>query len=69
MRYSIIDRKKGEDIGLKPKYHRLSRDGQRMVVNECELLKTGMEPAEAAAFLGGELLSEGECMNQIKKLI
>ena len=69
MRYSIIDTKKGKEMGFDPKCHRLSKDGSRMVVNECELVKTGKTPEEAAVLLGGELLSEGACMQQINKMI
>ncbi len=39
-----------------------------MVVNENELMQIDNDPAIAASLLDGELLSEGECINQFKKL-
>lgn len=69
MRYSIISTEKGKELGIDPKCHRLSKDGGRMVVNECELLKLSNNPEDAASMLDGKLLSEWECIQQIKSMI
>lgn len=65
MRYSIIDKKLGEEQGFNPEYHRLL--DERMVVNENELRKVDSDIDEAARLLGGVILTHAEVINEIKK--
>lgn len=68
MRYSIIDTEKGKEHGLLPKCHVLSAGGEKMVVNENELLSVSTDIEKAAEMLGGRLLFNSEVANELKKL-
>lgn len=65
MLYSIIDTKKGEAHGLKPALHNLI--GDKMVVNENELRYVSDDIYEAARTLGGDVMLEGEVIEELKK--
>lgn len=67
MIYSVIETRKGESHGLKPKYHVLSQGGEKMAVNENELRLVNADIEYAAKILGGRLLQAGEVKNELKK--
>ena len=67
MRYAIIDAIKGEVAGMTPQAHILLSGGKRMIVNENELRKVSEDVSQAAAELGGRLMSYGEVMNEKNK--
>lgn len=66
MRYSIVDIKKAERYGLPASIHRTCFT-TKMVVNENELLRVSLDIDEAASMLGGEVLTELECFEELKK--
>ncbi len=68
MLYSIIDTKKGEAYGIVPRLHILCDKGTKMIVNENELRKINANIEYAAEILGGTLMTEGEIINEQKKL-
>lgn len=65
MKYSIIDKAKGEIQGFNPDHHRIL--GDKMIVNENELRKVNINIEEAAKLLGGEVFTAAEMINEIKK--
>lgn len=67
MRYSIIDRQKGEEHGFPILTHQVLSSGEKMVVNENELATIGQEVKSAAAELGGELMTLSQVKNYIRK--
>ena len=67
MLYAIIETKLGEKRGLSPCLHRCTRNKAKMIVNENELRLVNQDIAEAARYLGGELLSESEVFNALNK--
>lgn len=67
MKYSIIDAEKGEEYNIKPYLHHLLANGSKMVVNENELRLVNSDIDRAAELLGGEVLSEAEVINEMKK--
>lgn len=69
MKYSIIDTNKGEKVGFQPILHRLLKNGEKMVVNENELRRIGEDIELVAINLGGTLLTYGEMLKEVNKLI
>ena len=67
MLYSIILTELGENRGLKPHLHRLTANGEKMVVNENELRLVNEDIELAAATLGGVVMTQGEVINELKK--
>lgn len=67
MRYSIIYTKLGEKYGLLPHLHKLTSNGEKMVVNENELLLIDGDIEKAASILGGAVMSQAETINELKK--
>lgn len=65
MRYAMIDKEKGEAIGLRSDLHRVV--GGKMVINENEL-KFAEDKELAARSLGGELVSYSEIINTINEI-
>ena len=68
MLYSIIDTKKGEAHGIVPRLHILCDKGRKMIVNENELRALNPDIEAAADLLGGTVMTEGEIINETKKL-
>ena len=67
MLYAIIDTKKGEGQGFLKLLHRLSSNGNKMIVNENELKMVDEDLTKAVKKLGGEkLLTNSELHNIIK---
>lgn len=67
MRYSIINRQKGEERGFSVLTHQLLSKGEKMVVNENELATIGQDIASVATELGGELMTLAQVKNYIRK--
>ena len=67
MLYSIILTELGEKHGLKPHLHRLTANGEKMVVNENELRLVNPDIELAATTLGGVVMTQGEVINELKK--
>lgn len=67
MLYSIILTELGEKHGLKPHLHRLTANGEKMVVNENELRLVNPDIELAATTLGGVVMTHGEVINELKK--
>ena len=67
MLYSIIDTKKGEEHGLLAHLHQTYAKGTKMVVNENELRLVDADLTKAAETLGGEVMTQGEVFNELKK--
>lgn len=67
MRYSIIETKLGEKYGLLSHLHKLTSNGEKMVVNENELLLIDGDIEKAASILGGAVMSQAETINELKK--
>lgn len=67
MKYSLIDKKKGEAHGFLKETHILSDKGEKMVVNENELRLIDTDISNAAKLLGGVLMSKSEIINELKK--
>ena len=66
MRYSIVEIKKAERHGLLARLHRVCFE-TKMVINENELLMVNDDIFIAASELGGEVLTERECFDELKK--
>ena len=66
MKYSLINKQKGESVGFTELTHKVIKD--YMIVNENELAKHG-DPAEVAEKLGGTLMTLAELQNERKKLL
>jgi hypothetical protein len=56
MKYAIVDAQTAVQMGLKETFHRRSKDGRRMIVNENELALTG-DPGEQAKKMNGYLVN------------
>ncbi len=67
MRYTIAQTELAKAAGLEPKYHNTNKTGELMVVNEEELADINSDVQEAAASLGGELLTLEELKNQTNR--
>ena len=67
MLYSIILTELGEKHGLKPHLHRLTANGEKMVVNENELRLVNEDIELAATTLGGVVMTQGDVINELKK--
>ena len=67
MLYSIILTELGEKHGLKPHLHRLTANGEKMVVNENELRLVNPDIDLAATTLGGVVMTQGEVINELNK--
>ena len=67
MLYSIILTELGEKHGLKPHLHRLTANGEKMVVNENELRLVNPDIELAASTLGGVVMTQGDVINELKK--
>ena len=67
MIYSIILTELGEKHGLRPHLHRLTANGEKMVVNENELRLVNPDIDLAAATLGGVVMTQGEIINELNK--
>ena len=67
MLYSIILTELGEKHGLKPHLHRLTANGEKMVVNENELRLVNPDIDLAAATLGGVVMTQSDVINERKK--
>lgn len=67
MLYSIILTELGEKRGLQPHLHRLTANGDKMVVNENELRLVNTDIELAAATLGGVVMTQGEVINELNK--
>ena len=67
MLYSIILTELGEKHGLKPHLHRLTANGEKMVVNENELRLVNPDIELAAANLGGVVMTQGDVINELNK--
>ena len=67
MLYSIILTELGEKHGLKPHLHRLTANGEKLVVNENELRLVNPDIELAATTLGGVVMTQGEVINELKK--
>ena len=66
MLYSIILTELGEKHGLRPYLHRLTANGEKMVVNENELRLVNPDIDLAAATLGGVVMMQGDVINELK---
>ena len=66
MLYSIILTELGEKSGLLPHLHRLTANGEKMVVNENELRLVNPDIDLAAATLGGVVMTQGDVINELK---
>ena len=67
MKYAIIDTAAGRAKGINPAHHYLFADGS-MMVNENELRLVSADIDEAARAMGGEVISHGQAITQIKNL-
>ena len=67
MLYSIILTELGENRGLKTHLHRLTANGEKMVVNENELRLVNPDIELAASTLGGVVMTQGDVINELKK--
>lgn len=67
MLYSIILTELGEKHGLHPHLHRLTANGEKMVVNENELRLVNPDIELAASTLGGVVMTQGDVINELKK--
>lgn len=67
MLYSIILTELGEKSGLKPHLHRLTANGEKMVVNENELRLVNPDIELAASTLGGVVMTQVDVINELKK--
>ena len=67
MLYSIILTELGEKHGLHPHLHRLTANGEKMVVNENELRLVNPDIELAASTLGGVVMTQGEIINELNK--
>ena len=67
MLYSIIITELGEKHGLKPHLHRLTANGEKMVVNENELRLVNPDIELAATTLGGVVMTQCDVINELKK--
>ena len=68
MKYAIIDTAAGRAKGINPAHHLLFADASKMMVNENELRLVSADIDEAARSMGGEVISHGQAITQIKKL-
>ena len=68
MKYAIIDTNAGRAKGINPAHHYLFADGSKMMVNENELRLVSTDIDEAARAMGGEVITHGQAITQIKKL-
>ena len=66
MLYSIILTELGEKHGLHPHLHRLTANGEKMVVNENELRLVNPDIELAATTLGGVVMTQGDVINELK---
>lgn len=67
MLYSIIYTELGRQHGLRPDLHQTTANGTKMVVNENELRLVNSDIDKAAQLLGGEVMTQGEVVNELKK--
>lgn len=67
MRYAIVGTEKAESYGLVAKYHRVNKSGEKMAVNENELLKVDEDPDNGAAILGGTLMELEDFMQAVAR--
>lgn len=66
MLYAIVNTSKAADRGISSVNHRKDKSGQRMIVNEKELLSMpGADLNEKAALIEGEVIS----LNKLKEII
>lgn len=68
MKYAIIDTAAGRANGINPAHHYLFADASKMMVNENELRLVSADIDEAARSMGGEVITHGQAITQIKKL-
>ena len=67
MRYAIADTDKAVFKGIDVKIHRTNNVGNKMVVNENELLRINSDASLAASQLGGELLEHEQLKVELNK--
>ena len=67
MKYAIIDTAAGRAKGINPAHHYLFAEG-KMMVNENELRLVSADIDEAARAMGGEVITHGQAITQLKKL-
>lgn len=70
MKYLIIDKLKAIDIGLNADHYQQSTDGNRIIINENDLMNsyaTGSNLQERATILGIEILTLSELKNKLNK--
>ena len=65
MKYCLADILKAEAHGIKSAYHKKNAAGDKIVVNELELMRLDDSISKAAIKLGGELLSLAQVREQM----
>ena len=68
MKYAIINTAAGRAKGINPAHHLLFADASKMMVNENELRLVSADIDEAARAMGGEVITHGQAITQLKKL-
>lgn len=68
MKYAIIDTAAGRAKGINPAHHLLFAEGSKMMVNENELRLVSADIDEVARAMGGEVISHGQAITELKKL-
>lgn len=67
MRYAIVDTDKAVYKGIDVKMHRTNNTGDKVVVNENELLRINADASLAASQLGGVLLEHEQLKVELNK--
>jgi len=70
MNYLILDKLKAVDIGLHADHYQQSADGNRIIINENDLMNsyaTGSNLQERATILGIGILTLSELKNKLNK--
>ena len=65
MRYCLADIPKAKAHGIRSAYHKKNAAGDKIVVNELELMRLDDNISKAAIKLGGELLTLRQVKEQI----
>ncbi len=68
MKYAIVKTALATAHGMAAKFHQTSPDGQKMAVNENELLKINSDITEAATQLGGKVMELDEAVRELNNV-
>lgn len=67
MKYAIVSTEKAVAAGISKAGHRMSADGTQMFLNEKELRRVGVTPADGATRLGGRTIKLSTALQRRKK--